>query len=152
MWCLGSAVHQRHLPSSGASRLAAIPWKTTGPHVSLHAREVSTCAYVPALSILPLKLGNRNPPELLRSSTAQRASQSARAAIDRLGAVQPVQVSASSPVQISRAQNTLLVPAYVQSSLDDQEHVRQLTVSAIKRELTSRYDAPPLVHVTVLQP
>ncbi|MET1754979.1 DUF389 domain-containing protein [Novosphingobium sp. RD2P27] len=107
----------------------------------------STLAVLGALVVWQMS----NPPELLRSSTAQRATQSARSVVDRIEGVQPVQVNASFTRADIPGQNTLLVTAYVQSSLDE-ERVRELTAAAIKRELSARYKAIPLVSVTVLKP
>ncbi|MFC4172750.1 DUF389 domain-containing protein [Microvirga sp. GCM10011540] len=90
-------------------------------------------------------------PNLLRSSQAQRATADVRQVVQESGLAQLVQASA----QFTRAdipgQNTMLVTLYVQTDNGDAARVRQELSAAVKQVLAAKYDAVPLVDVTVLE-
>jgi uncharacterized membrane protein len=92
-----------------------------------------------------------SPPNLQRSSLAQRATQTTREVITSSGLGEPVQVQAKFTRADIPGQNTLLVEAYVQSRRDP-ELVRRQVSAAIKRKLSANYNATPLVSITVLEP
>ena len=97
-----------------------------------------------------------DPPELQRSSRAQRAAYEIRQAVNESGLGDPVEVEARfTRAQIS-GQNTLLGVVYVQRA--DSVHVER---AALSRTLTRRiqdrlldrgFDVSPLISVTVLDP
>jgi uncharacterized hydrophobic protein (TIGR00271 family) len=97
-----------------------------------------------------------DPPNLQRSSTAQRAAQDARQMIDESGLAKVVQLDAKFTRADIEGQNTLLVTAYVQPSGaphagDDGDLERRLE-EAVKAQLKGRYNVSPVADVTVLRP
>jgi uncharacterized hydrophobic protein (TIGR00271 family) len=93
-----------------------------------------------------------NPPNLQRSSTAQRAAQDARQMIDQSGLAKVVQLDAKFTRADIEGQNTLLVTAYVQPSGADSGDLQSRLEEAVKARLKQRYNVSPVAHVTVLAP
>lgn len=93
-----------------------------------------------------------SPPNLQRSSTAQRAAQDARQLIDRSGLAKVVKLDAKFTRANIEGQNTLLVTGYVQSSRPDRETVEQQLEQAVKVKLRRSYDLTPVTDLTVLRP
>jgi uncharacterized membrane protein len=97
-----------------------------------------------------------DPPELQRSSRAQRAAFEIRQAVDESGLGEPVEVEARfTRAQIS-GQNTLLGVVYVQRA-DSVRMERAAMAQALTRRIQGRlldqgFDVSPLVSVTVLDP
>lgn len=97
-----------------------------------------------------------DPPELQRSSRAQRAAHEIRQAVDASGLGDAVEVDARfTRAQVS-GQHTLLGTVYVQRAdsvrQPDDAVARQLTRRIQDRLLDQGFDVTPLVSVTVLDP
>lgn len=92
------------------------------------------------------------PPNLQRSSTAQRAADDARQLIDNSGIAKVVKLDAEFTRANIKGQNTLLVTAYVQSSRPDPARVKQQLETGVKEQLDHSYNVEPVADVTVLSP
>lgn len=93
-----------------------------------------------------------SPPELLRSTTAQRAVQQAREVIESAGEMQVIEIDGRFTRGDIPGQNTLLVTGYVQSRAADRERLEAALNKRIKARLESRYNAQPLIDVKLLAP
>lgn len=93
-----------------------------------------------------------SPPDLQRSTTAQRAAQDAREAIETTGRAEIVEIDASFTRGDIPGQNTLLVTGYVQSAEADREGLSEALNERVQTRLGRRYDAQPLTDIKVLAP
>lgn len=93
-----------------------------------------------------------SPPNLQRSSTAQRAAQDVRQLIDRSGLAKVVLLDAQFTRADIEGQNTLLVTGYVQSTRKDRESVEQQLEQAVKAKLRESYNVTPVTDLTVIRP
>jgi uncharacterized hydrophobic protein (TIGR00271 family) len=97
-----------------------------------------------------------DPPNLQRSSTAQRAAQDARQMIDRSGLAKVVTLDAQFTRADIEGQNTLLVTAYVQPSgashAGNDGDLESRLEEGVKARLASRYNVSPVADVTILRP
>lgn len=91
-------------------------------------------------------------PELLRSTQAQRATQDARDVIRLSGIAQAVQVQASFTRGDIPGQETMLVTATVQGEEAQASQIKQRLSRDIKERISRKYEATPLVDITVLEP
>ena len=91
-------------------------------------------------------------PDLLRSTTAQRAANDARTVIQSIGRAQVVEINAAFTRGDIAGQNTLLVTGYVQSAAADRDALEAALNQRIQARLGDRYNAQPLSDVKVLSP
>jgi uncharacterized membrane protein len=91
-----------------------------------------------------------NPPNLQRSSTAQRATQDARQVVDTSGIAKAVEIDARFTRGAIEGQNTLLVTGYLQSHEGDTDAVRRQLEEAVNRRLGGKYNVTPVVSLTVV--
>lgn len=109
-------------------------------------------ASIAALAAL-LAFQLNDPPNLLRSSQAQRATADARQVVQDSGVAGLVRADARFTRGDIEGQNTLLVTVYVQvTDRSAAPAVEERMRAAIQRRLSERYDATPLVEVTALSP
>ncbi|HEV7267001.1 MAG TPA: DUF389 domain-containing protein [Falsiroseomonas sp.] len=94
-----------------------------------------------------------NPPELQRSTRAQRAAAEVQQVVERSGLAHLVQADVRFTRPDIRGQNTLLVEVYLQTdeaSPAARERLRQDLSTAIRTRLSEAFNVTPLIDLTVL--
>ncbi len=96
-----------------------------------------------------------DPPELLRSSRAQRAAAEARQVVDESNLARTVEVNLRFTRPQIEGQNTLLGIIYVQraeQATQPTEEIRTQLTNAIQQQLQEEFNVTPLIDVNVLEP
>jgi len=108
------------------------------------------CSAVAVVALVTWQLWSS--PDLQRSTQAQHAASEVKKIINGSGLAKPVDIG----VRFTRAdiagQNTLLVVAYVQANGDEpQDAIKRSVTDAIRARLLQRFNAQPLIDLTVLE-
>lgn len=140
--------------ASGAIVFRLYGVRPQGVRFARGSKTISISSFAASLLVLAALLGWQfsNPPNLLRSTTAQRAAQDAREAVRSSGLAQTVEINASFTRGDVPGQNTLLVTGYVQSPGGEREQIAAALNRRVQARLAARYNAQPLSDLKVLAP